>query len=240
LKRRLHVLNLALLALIAGASWQLRRQWVESGARKEKVFEQQPAAASTVREPVLQPPQPVTAARYSKVAEEMLFSKDRNPNVLIEVAPPKPVPPLPVAHGIVNFGGGPMVIFSEKPGAPQRGFSPGEKVGEFALVAVNNGEIVLEWEGQRVTKRLEELLDQSVNKSAEASERTERTRATQSQNAKPVTSPANPTGPGVVIAGEVRACVQGDSSPPGTVVNGLRKVVTETPFGKVCRWEPLH
>ena len=46
-------------------------------------------------------------------------------------------------------------------------------------------------------------------------------------------------GPGVDTGGGIRACTAGDSAAPGTVSDGYRKIVSETPFGKVCRWEKL-
>ena len=65
--------------------------------------------------------------RMSRRKDHMLFTRDRNPNVVIEVAPPKPMPPLPSAFGFMNFGG-PSVILTEKPGGPQRAYRPGEQI----------------------------------------------------------------------------------------------------------------
>jgi hypothetical protein len=31
--------------------------------------------------------------------------------------------------------------------------------------------------------------------------------------------------------------VPGDTTPAGTVRDGYRKLVTQTPFGNACRWE---
>jgi hypothetical protein len=45
------------------------------------------------------------------------------------------------------------------------------------------------------------------------------------------------SGMGVEIGTDIRACVPGDDSPAGTVRDGYRKVISDTPFSKVCRWE---
>ncbi len=45
-------------------------------------------------------------------------------------------------------------------------------------------------------------------------------------------------GPGAQVTSNMRACVAGDTSPAGTVKDGYRKVLTQTPFGANCRWEP--
>jgi hypothetical protein len=158
------------------------------------------------------------------------------------------VPPLPVAHGVVNFGDGPLVILSEKQGGSHRGYAVGEKVGEFTLLAVNKNEIVLEFDGQRLSKKIEELMDRSEGQSGSpapaavtsSTVTTTRVEAVQASAQPKVESTANASGPGTVISGQIRACQPGEASPPGTVMNGLRKVVSETPFGKVCRWEPVQ
>jgi hypothetical protein len=45
--------------------------------------------------------------------------------------------------------------------------------------------------------------------------------------------------PGKDVGGGYHTCLPGDTSPPGTVVDGLKKLVNTTPFGVTCRWEPV-
>jgi hypothetical protein len=109
-------------------------------------------------------------------------------------------------------------------------------------VAVNRDEIVLEWEGQQFKKRLEEL--------AERTERPDQTPAVAAVPAQPapvavvqttkVEPAASLAGPGRDTGVGIRLCQQGDPSPPGTIKDGFRKVVTRTPFGGACRWEPVR
>jgi hypothetical protein len=236
LRRRILLLNLLLLALTAFAGWQLRREWLAAQAREQAVLNK------TVR-PVPPPPAgaahqapAVTAAGYSDIAQKMLFSKDRNPVVVVETAPPPPPPPmpaLPVFRGVMNLGDGPVAILSERANAPNREFRPGQQVGEFKLVAIRASDIVLEWNGEQITKKVDELKVRDEEKQqAPTTARTE----------VPVAAAPQPmvqAGPGVDIGVGRRACVKNDSTAPGTVVDGLRKVVTESPFGPVCRWEPV-
>ena len=63
---------------------------------------------------------------------------------------------------MVDLGDGPMAIMSEGPKGPHRDYQPGDKVGAFKLVAVNNDELVLEWEGQTITKKVDEILDRGT------------------------------------------------------------------------------
>ena len=237
MRRRILLLNLLLVALTAAAAWQLRREYLAAQTREQAELAKRvrplppaPAAAPRIEAPV-------TALNYGEIAQKMLFSKDRNPNVVVEIAPPpppKPMPPLPIFRGVMNLGDGPIAILSEKPNTPTREFRVGQQVGEFKLVAVNNRDIVLEWEGKQVTKQVEELTLRDDGKQEAAAARTEAP-ATAGAAAGPVQS-----GPGVEIGGGIRACLPNDSTPAGTVVDGMRKVVSESPFGKVCRWQPLR
>jgi hypothetical protein len=241
LRRKLLFLNLALSALLAGSVWRLWRNWQDARAREQAVLGQSVRPVAPPAVAVSPPPQQVQAADYIDVAQKMLFAPDRNPEVVLEAAPAKPMPPLPVAHGVLDLGSGPTAILTEKPGADQRGFRVGEKVGDFKLVAVNARELTFEWEGQQIRKKLEELVAKKTKETGEA-----RSSAPSPAPPKPTpttsvlgNSSSQPAGPGVEVGGQMRACQPGDNSPPGTVVDGLRKVVTKTPFGSACRWEPV-
>ena len=240
MRRKLLALNLILLALTAALTWHLRARWLEAQARREAV-RSRPVQPAPVAPAVLPPQQaPVAAAGYNEVAQKMLFVKDRNPEVIIEVEPPKPMPPFPVAHGVMALGGPPVAILSEKPGAPHRGYRPGEKVGEFKLVAASTQELVLEWDGKQIVKKIEELREKAVPQqtAAAAAQPPGPVRGAPASPPTPPPAPAKP-GPGVALGGEIRACTPGDASPAGTVIDGMRKVVTRTPFGEACRWEPI-
>lgn len=234
--RKLHLLNLTLAALLALAGWQIRQRWLEAREREKRVLGRQPEAAAPVIEPPLRPPEPAPASAYLEVAQRLLFSRDRNPDVIIEMAAPKPMPPLPVAHGILDLGSGPTAILSERPGQNQRAYRIGERIGEFTLTDVTASELAFVWEGKEIRKKLEELKPPEAPPAAEAPA---------PAAAKPKTAPVATTstiasGPSDIdMGGGMRACRQGDTSPPGTVMNGYKKVVSQTPFGQVCRWEPV-
>jgi type II secretory pathway component PulC len=176
----------------------------------------------------------LSASTYGGVAQNMLFSSDRNPDVVVDVAPPKTVPAFPVAFGVMDFGRGPSVILSEKPGGSSRGYSAGDKVGEFTLVAVAADEVVFEFDGRKFPKKLRELKPESSGPPAPAVDSGPRATAVSVQSAVPL---AVDTGPGAQLSDEVKACVPGDTSPAGTVRDGFVKVLNKTPFGSQCRWE---
>jgi hypothetical protein len=142
------------------------------------------------------------------------------------------MPALPLFHGVVDFGDGPMAIMSEGPKGAHRDYQPGDKVGAFKLVALNNEELVLEWEGKTITKRVDEFIDRSTPAPAAAGQAAA---AKAAPVAPPVTTAA--AAPGGDLNGGVKACQPGDTSPAGTVSDGMRKVIKPTPFGSRCYWE---
>lgn len=243
MKRKLLVLDLVLMAAIGAATWRVRQDWLAARARENK-HTGQAALRPAPPPPVVNmgsPPQSVTAAGYADIAEKMLFSRDRNPTVIVEPppAPPvKPMPALPVLYGVMNLVDGTTVIMGERMGAKHQGIRLGQKVGEFTLVAVNREEITLEWDGKSIKKKIEEMIDRGVTPVAPPEGNMQRPAPTVPGpvvQAKPKAEAA----PGIEIGKGVKACQPGDASPAGTASGGYRKIVTPTPFGNSCRWEPI-
>jgi hypothetical protein len=242
LRRHLWLIDLTLLALVAWAGTSLRDRWDESQGREEALLRQMIPPLPPPSIPSLPGINPVTPASYMEVAQQFLFSRDRNPNVILPPPPPpppvKPMPAFPAAYGMIDLGSGPTVILSEKPGAKHRGYRAGETIGEFKLVAIDGRELTFEWDGKQVKKQLDEIIDKK------AAESTAAPQENQTAAAKPatpnVTSLAVKAGPGVELGETTRACVPGDTTAAGTVQDGFRKVVNKTPFGDSCRWERVN
>lgn len=248
MKRKLVLLNLVLVALIGAAAWRLRVEWVAWHERENRVLHRKlPAAVAPPHSPLAEA-QPVRAATYEDIAQKDLLVKDRNPTIVVEPPPPppppKPMPALPVLRGVLSFPGEePTVIMSENPKSMAREVRIGDSLGEFKLLAANNREIVLEWEGKEVRKKPEELMDHSAEPAAPAPAPAAgpSTGATNLTGARPLTVMSAPPGPGADVGKDgMKACVPGDSSPDGTVVSGMRKVMFNTPFGQGCRWDPVR
>ena len=238
--RKLRILDLALAAALALLGYELRREWISAHAREQVLLH---ASVKPQADGPLAPlPQvgPLVATSYADVAGKNLFTKDRNPNVILDpVIPPpeKPVPPFPVARGVMLWDGTPpTVVLSDKAGGQQRGYHPGEKIGEWKIVSIDNSFVVFEWNGKQFKKRIDEMLDHTPIVVAEAPQQP----AAAAVPAKPAQSLAGngASGPGMDVGGSMKACVAGDGSPTGTVVNGYKKIIAETPFGSSCHWEP--
>jgi hypothetical protein len=234
------LLNVALLGLVCLLGWYLKQKWDEEEEQERKV-----RLAAIPPAPVPQPPPlrkvaPLDGPAYGDVATRNLFSADRNPNPIPDPPLPPPpapkMPPLPAAHGVMLWEGVPPTVVLSAGNAEQKGYHPGDKVGDFKLVSVDNKEIIFEWNGQRVSKRLDEIMAKNMPPPVDTSPKA----VTALPAAPPpqielASGPVN--GPGKEMPGDIRACNPGDNSAPGTVTDGWVKKVNTTPFGVTCRWE---
>ncbi len=161
MSRKLLVLDAVLAAAVMYAGVQLRQEWKAARAREAAELRRPLPAVKPPAYSPLPPEPPVMAAGYANIAEKMLFDKSRNPTVVIEEPPPPPkppMPPLPVYHGMMNIGpDGPMAILSVNANSAHQAVHPGERIGQFKLLDVNSVEMTLEWEGEVVRKRVDEL-----------------------------------------------------------------------------------
>jgi hypothetical protein len=252
LKPKLIALNVCLIAAIAAIAWQARVQWDAMQAQRQSHLR---AMVKPAAPPPLKPapkPDPAAAAKYLDVATKDLFSKDRNPNVVVEtpkVEPPKPMPPLPVVFGVMGLPSGTKAIMAEKAGAASRTVHAGDTIGAFKIVALDTQNVTFDWDGKDVSRKIEDLIDRSSAPTANA-------QPAAGAAAPPAQGPNNPAPPPPVAAPtsakdlgvelgaagkpSSRACAPGDSSPAGAVVDGYRKTISKTPFGSVCRWEQIQ
>jgi len=240
MKRKLIFLNLALAGLGACAVWQLRVRWLDGRAQEKRVLKQSVVAMPPNPAVPLAAPGPASAGEYNEVAQKTLFSRDRNPDVVVEAVPPRPVPSFPIAYGVLSFGDSTTVMLKEKPEGPTKGYAPGDKVGQFTLTVVENDALVFEWDGKPFRKTFRELkpATQVEAKAAAAPAAGPAAGTAPTVQAAVQSSASSDAGPGGDLSEDLRSCVAGDSTPAGTVRNGYRKVLTAMPgMGQACRWE---
>jgi hypothetical protein len=265
LNRRLVLLNLALLALAGALIWMLRADWFSARAKESSVLARRVPPKAVLAPPALPPVKPVAPAEYLDVAGKMLFAKDRNPTVVIEVAPAKPEPPMPALpryYGQMAIGE-PVALLSLPPAA-QRGYRVGDTIGDFTLVSFDRDNIAFEWHGKPVARRVEELRPKEETVAAAGARGGEPSPAPTAPG--PVTSSVTLAGDrakslgaaggnaannnktedtsGDSVMGPLQpdgshACIAADSSPSGTVHSGFIKNVTPTVVGILCNWEKL-
>lgn len=260
MKAKYAAANLCLLIAIAATGWQIRVRWNAAAAARERVVR------TTVQSPVVPAPPPVvlpepaTASLYADIATKDLFSKDRNPTIVIEapkVEKPREMPALPVIYGVLSLPGGTRAMMAERAGAASKTVRTGEKVGEFSVASLDTVSVTFEWNGKQIERKVNDLMDRGTSAPAAPSGGLAAAPAQVSQNSRNEaqlreqvarTSPPPPqVAPTSAVGAEVgaigrseRLCKAGDTSPAGAVVDGYRKVFMSTPFGTNCRWTPVQ
>ena len=249
MKPRFIVLNVALVLALGAIVWQARNQWNLAQANRRSHLN---ARVTPLPAPALAPapkPDAAPAIKYADVATKDLFSKDRNPTVVIEppkVVEPKKMPPLPVVYGVLGLSSGTKAIMSEKRGDAGKSVSAGDMIGEFRIASLDAQTVTFDWDGKQFSRKIEELIDRSgpaatggeASAGAQAGGQTGAQSSAAAQQAKA----AIVAGPGKEVPGQTsRPCVPGDNSLPGTVVGGYKKTGVRSPFGIMgCSWVPAQ
>ena len=239
MKAKLIVLNIVLMAALAVIIWQARSAWNQARKTRQDTVS---VKVKPLPPPPLAPapkPESAPAANFSDVATKDLFSKDRNPNVVVEakpVEPPKKMPPLPVVYGVLGLPSGTKAIMSEKRGEPGRPVRQGDRVGEFLIASLDPQSVIFDWDGQKITKKIDDLIDRSSPVEAAGQPAVPAGNANAAPPPKPAEVNVQQGKPGKDIGNGYRACVAGDSSPAGTTADGFRKNVVKSPFGESCNW----
>jgi hypothetical protein len=240
MNRKLILLNVVLAGVVVFAGVKWRDEYTAEKAREA-------ALRNASVKPIPAPPfyplpndPAVMPTVYKDVAIKTLFHPSRDPNEPVEPPPapppPPPMPELPRYHGQMNLGDGPIALLVEHPGMAEKALNTGDVIGQFKLVDVNTNEITFAWtfNGATVRRTLSQLADHTAVAAAEAPRPQNNAQA----------APAPPVVKSNLGAGEqtqfgFKQCLPDDSSPEGTVDRGYRKVISQTPFGKSCRWDPV-
>jgi hypothetical protein len=241
LKPKLLVLNVALAIAVCAIGWQARVRWNEAQELRRTTLNVRVSPAH--QPPPIPVPQPETppAVKYEDVAKKNLFSSDRNPDIVVDPPPvvvAKPMPPLPIASGVMSLPSGVKAFMAEKPGQQMQMVRLNDRIGEFKIVALDVKNVTFDWDGRQITKRIEDLIDRSSDQVA--------------SNSGPAAGPNLPPPPpsmavqqkpldqnqppGKDMGQGVRSCAAGDNTPAGTIVDGYKKFSEPTPFGPICRW----
>jgi hypothetical protein len=234
LKPKFIALNVLLLAALGAIAWEGRARRQETRAERQANLNVAPQAPKVAAPAPVPAPGGARPVQYAEVATNNLFAKDRNPNVIIDppkVEVPKPMPPLPVVYGVLGLPSGTRAIMAAKQGGAGKSVHEGDVVGEFKIVSLDPKNVVFDWDGKRISRKIDDLIDRSG--------------AAQIDTGGPAVAlqapPKVAPGPAKVDDPKQtdRPCVPGDNSPAGTVVDGYRKAfaAATTPFGPMgCHW----
>jgi hypothetical protein len=237
-KPKLIALNAGLIVALGLIAWQGHVRWVEAQAERHANLNV-PIRHIVPPRPIPETkPEAVQAAKYADVATKNLFSKDRNPTVIVEapkVEAPKVMPPLPVVYGVLTLPSGTKAIMAEKTGAASKTVRAGDAIGDFKILAMDSNKVTFEWDGKPLERNIDELVDHSGATAAAAG----------SGPAPPPAAAAPAAPPTAASLGAdngtaeapTKACKPGEQSALGTVVDGYRKSGVMTPFGVMnCLW----
>ena len=166
MKRRLLLLDLLLLVLVLLAGMLLKQRWEQAHAREMALLQQRIRPIPAPALAPLVPVSPVQGGMYVEVAQNMLVLERSQSEYHRRSAAASssfsPVPALPWAHGVIQFGDKPTVILSEMPGGAEKSYQPGDDIGPFKVLDVNTTHILLEWKGLRILKTIEEITDHTA------------------------------------------------------------------------------
>ena len=147
------------------------------------------------------------------------------------------MPPLPQYHGQMAMFGDPVLFMSAADASgTQKSYRAGDKIGPFEIVSFDREKITLAWEGKTVERKLSELAPKEAPREAltAAPAPSSVARPAATSLAPPVKAiGAEESSLGADMGGGFHGCVTGDTSPNGTVKDGYKKVMTQTPFGAV-------
>ena len=248
MNRKIILLNVVLLAMAGWLCWTLRAKWLELHRHEHTVLAASVRARPGFQQPPIQATKPFAPTEYNDVVQNDVFSKDRNPNVIIDpppapppAPPPPPMPDLPAYYGTMAFFGDPVILLS-LPKGPQKKYHAGDKVGPFKLVSFDREKVVFDWDGKIVERKPEDLKEkESVQQQAETADPVQ----PKFVPVKLIPDPP-PNAPkisekiGADNGGGVHMCVAGDTTPPGTIIDGYKKVVTMNMFGATCMWQSVN
>ena len=230
---KLIAVNVGLAAALALIAWQGRVRWVEARAQRHANLNQPIRHIIPPRPVPDAKPEGVQAAKYADVATKNLFSKDRNPTVIVEppkVEAPKVMPPLPVVYGVLTLPSGTKAIMAEKSGASSKTVHAGDAIGDFKILALDANKVTFEWDGKPLERNIDDLVDHSGATAA----------AGAAGPAAPPPAAAAPAAPPTAAALGAdngtpkrprKPASRARQSPIGTVVDGYRKTGAMSPFG---------
>jgi hypothetical protein len=243
LKSGLILSSVLLAAALAAVIWTGTTQWRQAETQRKAILTTPLKTAPVPPAAPVQPLQTPTAVTYADVAEKDLFSKDRNPNVVIEQKPveEKKMPPLPTLYGVMGMPSGAQALIAERKGESGHSVRAGESVGEFKILALDTRNITFGWNGKEVSRKVDELIDRTGAEGGGAP-------------AAPAAAPSGPAVPPPAAVANSNAtgkhgpiqvgtptdpafnCLGNDNSPAGTVDDGFRKTILQSPFGSMCKW----
>jgi hypothetical protein len=234
MKKSFLMIQLVLLASAAFLGYQLRSQWMEYRSTHNAAV----LNSSNSRDGI--PPQvaaPKVVPNYSAIVDNHLFSADRTNIVPPETSaePAKAAAPKPILMGTLQLDEDEfalMVSDGQRENTNYKRLKLGESLDGYILVKILDQKVMMKMDGKEVEVRLNEP---SKMVAREIPGGTSPSPGTLGQvmtvgSGPPTTSSNAPSASQGLPKGTI---------PPGTVVNGRKKILVPSPFGMMESWEEV-
>jgi hypothetical protein len=144
----------------------------------------------------------------------------------------------------MNLGSGRFALMApgDQPSLVSKRVLPGEEIGGYKLVSIGTSNVVLEWQGKKITLDISESARRAPGVAESTASGGARflpgsTAGSPAPSARSV-APVSFAGPRPTAAQVSTPSAEPDV-PEGTVVGGKRKVLASTPFGTVVQWQDV-
>jgi len=220
--------------------WLLGRLWKDYRSRTEWL-----SAAVTAQRV------PTPAAGSNRAAQPQSFVEIVDRNVFSPLRGSQPAQPqeeakapkLPVLFGTMNLGEGSFALMSPGDQSPPVGkrVLPGEEIGGYKLVSIGTSNVVVEWQGKKLTLEIAEPASRGPGNVERTANAHLGMGTTAASTPNPVTTVGSVSG-GATPASAFNRRPSGPSPdvPEGTIIGGKRKVLQPTPFGTVTMWVDVN
>jgi len=220
-------------------AWQLesfwkdyrsRTRWLSQGVTPQR--QPTPLAGSS------KPGQP---QNFVDIVDRDVFSPLRG-NAPAQAQEEAKAPKLPYLYGTMDLGSGRFALMSPGDQFPplSKRVLPGEEIGGYKLASIGASNVVLEWQGKKITVEI-------TPPATRGPTTVERTASVRTGPGVPpnVPSPVNIVSPDSAAGTSTTTGRAGQPGAPpdvplGAVVDGKRKVQVPSPFGPLVQWQQVN
>lgn len=163
MRRNLVVLDILLVLALGALVWKARTRFDQMQISRQNTLGMKVVMFAQIPLTAMSVPDAVNATKYADIVAKDLFSKDRNPTVIIDppVVELKKMPPLPFVYGVLGLPSGTKAIMSEQPGLGGRVVRAGDTIGQFRIVVLDQQNVTFDWNGEKISRKTKDLIDRS-------------------------------------------------------------------------------
>ncbi|MBI4460967.1 MAG: hypothetical protein HY648_13040 [Acidobacteria bacterium] len=222
-------------------AWRLAAEWGHANLRYQVLAQARAQAAAPLLPSLSSRPLPPA----QEIVGQNLFSPDRNNNAAQEEKAATPPPPVPVVFGTMKLGADYEALLAERGSSAGSGFQrvkQGEQFSGYTVVEIRDEKVVLEFAGQKTTVDVYRSANSVPRPAGAAPAAAPAAPMVEKTSAQPPPSPPPSTSPAVAAPAAAGAAAEPTGNPYETVTieGNRRKIVLQTPFGPMIRYEDIR